>query len=91
MLESNTSKDLFLNEIAEMYVDGTISPSTTVSKIKEPGDLDRLLTIIDCRMQATTNLLKSRLKEASKKKNNPSGVFVKIKIRSKAEEQNEKK
>lgn len=85
MLKSNTSKDLFLNEIAEMYVDGTISPSTTVSIIKEPGDLDRLLTIIDCRMQATTNLFKLRLKKASQKKDNPSGVFVKIRSRAEAD------
>lgn len=65
MLKSITIKDVTLNRIAEQFAAGTISPATAVSMLRDPADLDRLLSIIDQRMNATTNVMKAMLKKAS--------------------------
>lgn len=67
MLKSITTKDFTLNRIAEQFAAGTLSPSTAVSMLQDPADLDRLLSIIDQRMNATTNIMKAMLKKASVK------------------------
>ena len=65
MLKFITTKDVTLNRIAEQFAAGTISPATAVSMLQDPADLDRLLSIIEHRMNATTNVMKAMLKKAS--------------------------